>query len=131
MASRRPPCWARSKTLSAPGDGAVSNDRDPRPVGGRRADVRTARHAAPRRSRVTAAERPVPGFRAVHCRATAEAPDGAPGEGSELSPAYPASPARRLAALHEPPDPRVEPVPPPARAQPGQLVSLGRRGVRP
>src|SRR5256886_1312656 len=44
--------------------------------------------------------------------------------------APPPPPARRLAALHQPSRARVEPLPPPARAQPGRLVSLGRRGLR-
>ena len=38
--------------------------------------------------------------------------------------------ARRRAALHEPALPRVQPLPAAARAQPGELVPVGRRGVR-
>ena len=45
------------------------------------------------------------------------------------SPHAPPRPRRR-AAVHEPADPRDEPLPPPARPQPGELVSVGRRGLR-
>ena len=42
-----------------------------------------------------------------------------------LRTAHPARATRRVAEIHQPPVPRVEPVPPAARAQPPQLVSVG------
>src|SRR5206468_238245 len=43
---------------------------------------------------------------------------------------YSPSERRRLSEIHEPPSPRRQPVPPAARAQPGELVLVGGRGLR-
>ncbi len=59
-----------------------------------------------------------------------EARGGPPREGPLVRAAHSPQERRWLAQVHEPPDPRDQPLPPAARPQPGELVRVGRRGLR-
>ena len=80
------------------------------------------------RGRRRAGHRRRPG-RGAALRASADA-GRRPGAGADLRREDLSSERDAAAPPHQPPRPRDEPVPPPARAQPGRLVPVGPRGAR-
>ncbi len=96
------------------------------PGGGLQAGARRARAGSGSRRGGSGVAGPRRGRAGAHRQASRRA--GGQGRGVPSADASPQR--RRQSEIHKPPDPRSEPVPPPARAQPGQLVPVGRRGVR-